>query len=790
MSRSRLWIFRIITIVFVPTLFFLLLEAGLRMLDYGYESDFTISASGEGDPASFRDNEQFSWRFFVRSMARHPKPFKAAVEKAPNSYRIALLGASAAQGDPDDRFGVARFLEAQLRHHYPDIRFEVINTAITATNSHVVLETVRDMAERDVDMFVVYLGNNEVVGPFGAGTAFAPYASSLAVIRATIALQSTRTGQLIDSIAKGAILDAAPQPEWLGMEMMVDNQVRASDAKLEKVYRHFEANLADIVSIAAEDGAPVLLSTVATNLRDSPPFGSLNRADLDDAELAAWREHYDTGVERESRGDCAGALESFRAAGKIDETHADLNFRIARCAAILGDTKTSGAHYVNAREQDVLRFRADTKINEIIRSVATTFRSAGVHLVDAEQAFGRRSPMQLPGNEFFLEHVHFNDRGTHLLALTLLEKIHELLPDSVRESRRHTEPMPLERVRAVVGYTEFAEYLIHSDIHGRFQTPPFTNQIYANERLVSHARRLVEIRKRAFSPDTVRRLDARYRRLTDSYPANPWLRSLYADFLVAVGRHEKATEQFESALEIFPHSYSWHESLARSLLSSGRYTDAEAQARRTLGIRPLSHPAKMTLAWSLAKQERMSEARELFDELIERFPSRAGGTYVELGQALVEAGKHAEALQALQKSLDSEMEPGRHQVMAAYLMTRISRELFEKSAETVVTGALAQLDKNPQFAAFHASLGTIYQEQGRLSDAIEKFSEAVELDPGMSRLYFNLVNLLVKQDRLEDAVAIARRATEAMDVLNRAELAERFRQATERLQSRATDTAN
>ena len=46
---------------------------------------------------------------------------------------------------------------------------------------------------------MIYMGNNEVVGPFGAGTVFGPQAPPLPLIRGSLALKSTRTGQLLDS---------------------------------------------------------------------------------------------------------------------------------------------------------------------------------------------------------------------------------------------------------------------------------------------------------------------------------------------------------------------------------------------------------------------------------------------------------------------------------------------------------------------------------------------------------------------------------------------------------------
>ena len=65
-------------------------------------------------------------------------------------------------------------LESLLSLRHPGTRFEVVNAAMTAINSHVILPIARDCARADGDIWVLYMGNNEVVGPFGAGTVFGP----------------------------------------------------------------------------------------------------------------------------------------------------------------------------------------------------------------------------------------------------------------------------------------------------------------------------------------------------------------------------------------------------------------------------------------------------------------------------------------------------------------------------------------------------------------------------------------------------------------------------------------
>jgi hypothetical protein len=157
------------------------------------------------------------------------------------------------------------------------MHFEVINTGITAVNSHVLLPAVRDLAQHKGDLFVLHIGNNEVVGPYGAGTTLTHPGMSLPVIRASILLNSTRLGQLTAAALRPSETDPSA---WRGMEMFLEQQVSAHALALLRVYEHFRRNMRDIIAVARDSGARVLISTVPVNLKDSAPFASLHRADL------------------------------------------------------------------------------------------------------------------------------------------------------------------------------------------------------------------------------------------------------------------------------------------------------------------------------------------------------------------------------------------------------------------------------------------------------------------------------------------------------------------------------
>jgi hypothetical protein len=230
-SGRRVWLFRAAAIIIGPALFLGLMELGLRVAGYGFDPQATIACQVRGQPCR-GDNVKFAWRFFSPILAREFEPFAFPARKPPDTCRIFVLGASAAQGIPNHAFCFGRFLQVMLEERFPDLRFEVITAAMAAINSHVVLEIAKDCARYEPDLFVVYLGNNEVVGPYGPGTVLTPALSNLRLIRLGIALRATKIGQLLSGLLGGHGFRQDEPEYWQGMEMFLGQQVRADDPRL------------------------------------------------------------------------------------------------------------------------------------------------------------------------------------------------------------------------------------------------------------------------------------------------------------------------------------------------------------------------------------------------------------------------------------------------------------------------------------------------------------------------------------------------------------------------------
>src|ERR1022692_4255380 len=271
------WAPRIATSIFVPVLILGIAEGALRLFGIGFETGLTIPCTIHGHPGSCY-NLFFPAPFFPPGMIKTPQAYAIPAEKPQGTFRIFVLGESAAMGDPDPAYAFSRYLEVMLRQRYPAMKFEVVNTGSVAINSHVLLSIAKGLARERPDVFIIYSGNNEVVGPYGPGTALTSGGMSMPVIRTGIFVRSSRIGQLLTKVG-------AQKKEWGGMEMFLDKQVPASSPLMEHTYANFEQNLRDTVEIARSSGARVIVSTVAANLKDCAPFASMHREGLTPSEL-------------------------------------------------------------------------------------------------------------------------------------------------------------------------------------------------------------------------------------------------------------------------------------------------------------------------------------------------------------------------------------------------------------------------------------------------------------------------------------------------------------------------
>jgi tetratricopeptide (TPR) repeat protein len=723
-SRKKVWAFRLVLLL-SPIVFFAALEIALRLIGFGYPTAFLLPSENDGEK-TFIQNNQFGWRFFGPRMARLPAPISLAQQKPAGTVRVFVFGESAAFGDPQPAFGLPRMLQAILEARHPGVRFEVVNAAMTAINSHTIVPIARDCASAGGDIWVIYMGNNEVVGPFGAGTVFGPHAPPLPVIRAILALKATRTGELVDSLLERLRPPPPSMSEWGGMMMFLNNRVRVDDPRMPGVYRNFAANLDDIIRAGRAHGAGVVVSTVAVNLKDCAPFASLHRLDLSAAQLAEWQADFDRGAAAQRAGDYAGAQQNFLAAAAVDDSFAELRFRLGECAVALNDNAGAKSQFAFARDLDTLRFRCDSQLNQLIHTAASGREQQDIRLADGERALADASADGLPGSEFFYEHVHLTFEGNYVLARAIAEQVEALLPSTVPLGHN---PWPeIDDCARRLGYTDRARQAALSEIIGRRADPPFTWQSNHGAEM----ERLARLSQRLAPADSVEALQTAVTGTTTAlamHPEDSCLLQQLAELQEAAGDFAASAAAAQKATEICPSSSEAWSLLGRARAQEQDYAGAATAYQEAIALDPQDVWAMQNYAICLRKENRPKDAVREFKRALAIKP-RFGLAWLGLGQTYEAMGRTNDAMACYQSAVANPVHSADELItLARFCKSRNWLEAAATNYEEAIT-------LSPSDAGLRIETGLVLVGLNRHAQAAQDFAEAGSLAPDSGQAHF------------------------------------------------------
>jgi len=570
----------LVVAVAIATALLLLLEAALNLAGAGYTPRFF----SRGEDGFLHANRHFGRLFFPERLVREGVAVRLADPKPEDNYRIFILGESAAMGFPSPRFGFPRVLECLLRETFPGRHIEVVNVAMAGINSHAVRRIARECAALEPDAFVIYLGNNEVVGPFGPGTVFGESTTSLARTRTALALRSTKIGQWLDGWLDR--LAGRDEARWGGMAMFADRRIAPDHPAMPAVYENFRRNLRDILDATVY--VPVVLATVAVNVEDFPPL----------------------------------------AGDRARETYA---------LAQQGQGAEARRLFLTARDQDELRFRADRTINDIIREQA---RHPNVTLVDVEEIFATR-PDGLTDRELFWEHVHLTFAGNYVLARAVFEALVERVADALQMS---PQPVPgIAEVGRKIGFTPREELYALGDIVTMVSSPPFNTQP-GNEQLLAtladHARALEAEEKSADLDARVAALQAE----AAKYPDDPWQLVALATALEARGDADEALTVKRRIAELFPYDVTTLINLGRAEAAAGNNSAARDALARARDLDRYAVKPFIELAAIGMRENNTAEAKQTLEDFLQIEPQSIEALLARAQIARYEGDNHQAAI--------------------------------------------------------------------------------------------------------------------------------------------------
>ncbi|MDA7645069.1 tetratricopeptide repeat protein [Verrucomicrobia bacterium] len=570
-GSGHTWLFRALAVFLLPVLFFTLLEFGLIQTNYGFSTDFFVSSK---NGKHWVENPKFAWQFYSPDSRLRPHPFSLAREKASDTIRIFALGESATLGTPESAYGFVRILERMLSIAFPNQEFEVLNAAMPGINSHLIRSIAEDCSALDPDLFLVYMGNNELVGLHAPGPGSQGLTEHLTLLRLIQWVRSSRTGQLIAPMTQ---VLAPKQPKGdQDMDFFREHRLREADPGRLAVYQNFRSNLEDILDHAANAKVKTVLSTVAVNLRECPPLGSLHREGLSKAQLDAWELAYDRAVDLLDEGQIDQAIIEFTKAEAIDSEFAELIYRMATCFQRIENVTKANTYFSKARDLDALPFRADSRLNDVIRKVGRDHTDGEVVLLEADRLVGEsvEAVNGVPGLETFYEHVHFRFSGDYRLAALFFDRVQSLLGTKLGLGDGEIVETPsLEDCAAALAYNRVNEGLLESSVMDMTSHAPFLDQIDHNSRREASQARLKE-RYGGLNTDDVAETFRIYQTAMDQYPDDWNLAYLLARLHFTFHNFDAARENLKRASELMPHVLEVRLGYTRALIETKRFEEA------------------------------------------------------------------------------------------------------------------------------------------------------------------------------------------------------------------------
>ena len=364
------------------TLPFLLLgSAELLLRAFNFGQSYPLFVPSQQIEGFVEPNTDIIKRFFYPADTAPnvaPDTYLFNAEKTPESIRIVSLGGSTMAGFPYGRFGSpSGMLKQRINASHPELDIELISVAMSSINTFSLLDYVDEVIDISPDAILIYAGHNEYLGVMGVGSSFAgkgSYSANLLFLK----FKEWRLYQLIQKTYYELVTHNRQETEnkskrTLMAQVAKEKDIAYQSPLFEAGKAQFEQNLRLILAKFKAAGIPVYLSTIASNEKDQAPFNS----------------------------------------SKDKKYNADTAYQKGKASLKNARTQQAKAYFSNARDYDLLRFRAPSEFNAIIKQSA---EQHGAYLVDAKRALEDVASQGIIGNELMLEHLHPNARGYFEIA--------------------------------------------------------------------------------------------------------------------------------------------------------------------------------------------------------------------------------------------------------------------------------------------------------------------------------------------------------------------------------------
>ena len=588
-----------ILLIIIPFLFFVLLETGLRIFNYGNDDRVWVDIS----PDMQILNPEIGYRYFFTTK-NLPFSVESFIykEKKENSFRVFVVGASSAAGYPYlSSASFSKFIRKKLEILYTEKIIEVANFSVSAINSYTIRDLMPELLQKKPDLVLIYLGHNEYYGALGVGS-LESLGSSRFVVNTTLWLNKFKTVELIRNIVKALSGIFSSETEITGGTMMAQ---LAKDKLIEynsDIYwdgiHQFEGNLRDILSMCKEANVPVIVSTIASNLKDQKPFVSVKDSKYPPA---------------------------------------DQIFFDAKNTLKTGETDSAKGLFIYAKELDALRFRAPEAINNVIIQLCKEFNFP---IVRSDSILNEVSPNGIVGDNLMTDHLHPNVKGYQLIGNLFFStmKKNGYLPTN--------EPSDLDENIAdslVYAYYNFTSF---DSIVADFRIKILKNDWpYIKPESQVPRNRLIKLSSL---------VDSLAMEVIDGRISREQARLKVAASYLKQNRVDDYATEMAALIDEFPFIYKYYNSTAKELISVGKFGRAYYFLKRGYDKKPDAFNSKWLGIIDLSQGFADDAIKYLETSL--KFDSKDAQTYFNITGAYAQKKQFGKALESINKCL--QINPG------------------------------------------------------------------------------------------------------------------------------------
>ena len=396
-------------------------EIYLQSINYGYEDRLFIF--DKGSETYVLNRELYKKYFTVDLLAQNtgiPTLFpeiRFKAKKEVNDFRIICMGGSTTRGNYSHK-SFPSLLEEMFSRSVIHKKIEVINLGIPTVNSFQVSDFVREIVNYEPDLLIIYMGHNEIYGPLGVAST-SQISSSYRLTALVMYMQKLKTFQLLQNLYLEYLeIDSDKERKGTLFQVMAESRVVPDSTLRKKSLRYYEQNLDKIIEQTEKRRIPLIVTTIASNLRDFRPFDS--EVPPSGPLANEWQTLLESAFILQQEQSYQGAEEKFLAAIGLFPENAQQYYDLGQLYLAQENYDAALEAFTKARDLDIIPFRAPSAINDVLKR---KMAESSAILLDVEKIFKTKSAGGVIGKPIMVEHLHPSSYGHYLIATGLSKLI-------------------------------------------------------------------------------------------------------------------------------------------------------------------------------------------------------------------------------------------------------------------------------------------------------------------------------------------------------------------------------